>query len=103
MTTTTESITTTVPTSLVETHELAGLLVRTIAVLGFVVEYVTVSHHTYPWGDAASVSVQVDDPASVAAFLGGLNRIDYDVDGEHRYYYTGQWRGISLHVGPLAE
>lgn len=94
---------TTVPTSLVETHTLAGILLATLDAWGAYGEYVTVSHHTYPWGDAASVSLQVDDPESVAAFLGGLDRADYEVDGVQHYYYTGTWRGISLHVGPIPE
>ena len=94
---------TTRPTSLVETYELAALLVRTLAGRGFVVDYVTASHHTYPWGDVGSLSVQVDHPEDAAAFLGGLDRIDYDAADAPRYYFTGQWQGVSLHVGPLAE
>ena len=101
MTTTTEP-TTTVPASLVEAHGLAGLLIRTLAALGFVTGYVTVSHASYAWGDAADVTVQVDDAEGVAAFLGGLERHDYDVSGRARHYYAGTWRGVALHVSPLA-
>ena len=59
-------------------------------------------HHSYLWGPSASVSLQVDHAPGVAAFLGGLERADYDVDGVHHYYFTGTWRGIHLHVAPLA-
>ena len=94
--------TTTTPATIVEAHTLAGLLLATLATLGFVVEYVTVDHHTYPWGASVGVGIQVDDPAGVATFLGGLAQIKYDADGVHHYFYTGQWRGVLLHVGPLA-
>lgn len=94
---------TTRPTSLVETYELAALLVRALAGRDLVVDYVTASHHTYPWGDVGSLSVQVDHPDDVASYLGGLDRVAYDVADAARYYFTGQWRGASLHVGPLAE
>lgn len=95
--------TTTVPATIVEAHTLAGVLLATLAALGFHVGYVVVNHHTYPWGPSASVSLQVDHPEDVAAFLvTGLARMDYDVDGVSRYYYAGTWRGIDLHVAPLA-
>lgn len=103
MSTTTAPNTTTTPATLVETHQLAGILLATLAALDFHAEYVAVNHHTYPWGDSASVSLQVDHAPDVAAFLGGLDRADYDVDGVQHYYYAGTWRGISLHVAPLAE
>ena len=99
VTTTTEP-TTTVPTSLVEAHGLAGLLIRTLAALGFVTGYVTACHATYAWGDVADVTVQVDDAEGVAAFLGGLERHDYEADGRARHYYAGTWRGVGLHVSP---
>ena len=98
----TTKTTTTPPATIVEALALAGLLLATLATLGFVVEYVTVDHHTYPWGASVGVGIQVDDPAGVATFLGGLAQIKYDADGVHHHYYTGTWRGIRLHVAPLA-
>ena len=92
--TTVTSTTTTAPTSIAEAHALAGDLLATLGALGYIIEYVTVS--------VGGVGLQVNDPSGVAAFLGGLVRIDYDVDGVRHHHYTGQWRGVALHVGPLA-
>lgn len=86
--------TSTTPPTIVEVHTLAGLLLATLGGLGYVVEYLTI--------ELTGVGIQVDDPAGVAAFLGGLERIGYDVGGVHRYFFSGPWRGVSLHVGPLA-